>query len=345
MGSLPPPTGIQTIDISTLINSSDPVARKAKADELVAAIHIQGACALVGHDIKLGRLREAFNWSQKFFDLPYEEKAKANHPNGIVPHRGYSGIGREKCLIYTEEELKGMSGELSTDSKKALDFKEHYDIGSDGEKVHYNLWIDEVALPGFRAWAQSYYWEMEKLSRTVLEAMLLGLEVDEEAQKYFMSIHTGHQNGLRLMHYPSAHESTIDRSSLTWCPTHTDFTTYTLLMQDENQGLEIEDRLNPGTFLPATTEIEDRLYLTIGDFGEIWTNGYLPASKHRVIIPRAKDGSDITPKRYSMPYFITPAEDGITGPQYTGKPGTMPQGNYKTSTIKEHVEFRMKFQY
>ncbi|KAI5861033.1 hypothetical protein GGS23DRAFT_205663 [Durotheca rogersii] len=345
MGSLPPPAGIQTIDISTLINSNDPVARKAKADELVAAIHIQGACAIVGHGIKVDRMREALDWSRKFFDLPYEEKAKANHPNGIVPHRGYSGIGREKCLIYTEEELKNMTGELSTDFKKALDFKEHYDIGSDGEKVHYNLWIDEAALPGFRAWAQSYYWEMEKLSRTVLEAMLLGLEVDEEAQKYFMSIHTGHQNGLRLMHYPSAHESTIDRSSLTWCPTHTDFTTYTLLMQDKNQGLEIEDRLHPGTFLQATTEIEDRLYLTIGDFGEIWTNGYLPASRHRVIIPRASDGSDITPKRYSMPYFITPAEDGITGPQNTGKPGTMPPGKYKTSTIKEHIEFRMKFQY
>ncbi|KAI4862255.1 hypothetical protein F4820DRAFT_32858 [Hypoxylon rubiginosum] len=345
MGSLPPPSGIQTIDISPLINSKDPVARKAKIDELVAAIHIQGACGLVGHGIKIDRLREAFKWAQKFFDLPYEEKAKANHPNGIVPHRGYSGIGREKCLIYTEEELKSMSGELAANARKALDFKEHYDTGSDGELVHYNLWIDEHALPGFRTWAQGFYWEMEKLSRTVLQAMIDGLGVDEEAKKDFMSIHTGHQNGLRLMHYPSAHESTIDRSSLTWCPTHTDFTTYTLLMQDENQGLEIEDRLNPGTFLPATTEVEDRMYLTIGDFGEIWSNGYLPASKHRVIIPRAADGSEVTPKRYSMPYFITPAEDGICGPQYTGKLASGPRGKYKTSTIKEHVEFRMKFQY
>lgn len=185
---------------------------------------------------------------------------------------------------------------------------------------------------------------MEKLSKIVLEAMIDGLCVDEEAKKEFMSIHTGHQNGLRLMHYPSAHESTIDRSSLTWCPTHTDFTTYTLLMQDKNQGLEIEDRLNPGTFLPAHADIEDRLYLTIGDFGEIWSNGYLPASKHRVVIPRAKDG-EWTTKRYSMPYFITPAAEGICGPQYTGKPGLNPRGKYKTSTIDEHIEFRMKFQY
>ncbi|XDG08041.1 hypothetical protein ABKA04_007656 [Annulohypoxylon sp. FPYF3050] len=345
MGSLPPPSGIQTIDISALVNDTDPAARKATVDKLVEAIHVQGACGLVGHGISIKRLREAFDWSRKFFDLPYEEKAKANHPKGIVPHRGYSGVGREKCLIYTEDELKSMSGELAADFKKPLDFKEHYDIGSDGELVHYNLWIDEHALPGFRTWAQGYYWQMEDLSKVVLEAMLEGLGIDEEAKKYILKVHTGHQNGLRLMHYPSAHESTIDRSSLTWCPTHTDFTTYTLLMQDENQGLEIEDRLNPGTFLQATTEIEDRLYLTIGDFGEIWTNGYLPASKHRVIIPRAKDGGEVTPKRYSMPYFITPRHDGIAGPQATGKCGTMSAGKYKTGTIQEHIEFRMKYQY
>lgn len=123
MVSLPPPSGIQTIDISPLISSKDPFVRKAKIDELVAAIHVQGACGIVGHGIKIDRLREAFKWSAKFFDLPQEEKAKANHVQGRVPHRGYSGIGREKCLIYTEEELKSMSGELAADAKKALDFK------------------------------------------------------------------------------------------------------------------------------------------------------------------------------------------------------------------------------
>lgn len=123
MGSLPPPSGIQTIDISALVNDTDPAARKATVDKLVEAIHVQGACGLVGHGISIKRLREAFDWSRKFFDLPYEEKAKANHPKGIVPHRGYSGIGREKCLIYTEDELKSMSGELASDFKKPLDFK------------------------------------------------------------------------------------------------------------------------------------------------------------------------------------------------------------------------------
>ncbi|KAF4946631.1 hypothetical protein F66182_18580, partial [Fusarium sp. NRRL 66182] len=179
--------------------------------------------------------------------------------------------------------------------------KEHVDIGSEEEKVHHNLWIDEDALPGFRGFTTTFFWELEHLSSEILNALCLGLETDEETVKYLRSIHTGQQNGLRLIHYPAALESTIDRASTTWCPTHTDFTTFTLLFQDENQGLEIEDRLNPGTFFPATTEIEERLYLTIGDFGEIWTNGYLPASKHRVMIPQPPEGRRLTSKRYSMP--------------------------------------------
>jgi isopenicillin N synthase-like dioxygenase len=186
---------------------------------------------------------------------------------------------------------------------------------------------------------------LEGLAKEIQEALVLGLEIDRDAGDYFRKAHTGQQNGLRFMHYPVAQKSVIDRNSTTWCPTHTDFTTYTMLFQDDKQGLEIEDRLNPGEFVPATTEIEERLYLTIGDFGEIWSNGYLPASRHRVIIPEAEPGTDITPRRYSMPYFINAEHDSIASPQYTGKPGTMPRGKYKTGTVKEHIEFRMAHQY
>ncbi|KAK5991642.1 2-oxoglutarate-dependent dioxygenase htyE [Cladobotryum mycophilum] len=337
--------GLQTIDFSPFLQSKDPAVRKAKAEEIVAALHVQGTVGIVGHSLPVERLRAAFEVSRKFFALPFDEKAKASHVNGIVPHRGFSGIGREKCLVYTEEELERMEGELSPESTKPLDLKEHYDIGSDEEKVHYNLWIDEDAYPGFRAFTIGLYWELEALARAVQEALVLGLEVSEDAANDFKKNHTGQQNGLRLLHYPSASKAFIDRNPTTWCPMHTDFTTFTMLFQDDKQGLEIEDRTSPGTFLQASTEIENRLYLTIGDFGEIWSNGYLPASKHRVIIPEAMDGTDITPPRYSMPYFVNSEHDWIVGPQQTGKPGTMPNGKFKTGTVKEHIEFRMAHQY
>ena len=41
-------------------------------------------------------LDKIFAMSKRLFDLPLEEKLKAPHPEGWNPHRGYSGIGREK---------------------------------------------------------------------------------------------------------------------------------------------------------------------------------------------------------------------------------------------------------
>ncbi|KAJ5583991.1 uncharacterized protein N7459_003791 [Penicillium hispanicum] len=344
MGSISP-AGIETIDLSTYIHSNNPAERKAFADKFVSVVHEQGACGLVGHGLSAATLRDVLSKSKKFFDLPLEEKKTVDHPDGIVPHRGYSGTGRENTLIYTEEELEQMSGELSNGFKKPLDWKEHYDIGSDYDDVHKNRWIAEETLPGFRHTMKEFLLGLEQLHMDVLNALLLGLEVDPVASDYFRCLHTGHDSGFRLLHYPSALESTIDRTSTTWCPTHTDFTTFTFLVQDENQGLEIEDRNNPGTYFPAAADIEDRIWFTMGDFGELWTNGYLPASKHRVVIPPPRDGSQKTTARFSIPYFLNPKHDGILEPQSTGKPGTLLSGRFKSRSVKEHIEFRMKYQF
>ncbi|KAH8692967.1 hypothetical protein BGW36DRAFT_272053, partial [Talaromyces proteolyticus] len=284
--------------------------RKATADCLVKALHKQGGCGLVGHGLRVEAIREALARSRQFFDLPLDQKQTINHPDGIVPHRGYSGVSREKIRIYTEEELQTMSGELGTMAKKAMDWKEHYDIGSDCEPVHQNRWIDESLLPGFQPFMSDFITQLEQLHTNVLNAILLGLEVDPVSGDYFRALHTAHASGIRLLHYPSMRESEIDRTSTTWCPVHTDFTTFTFLIQDQNQGLEIEDRTSkfPNAFVAADPSIEDRLWLTMGDLGEIWTNGYLPASRHRVIIPAPVPGSrsDMTSNRYSIPYFVNP---------------------------------------
>lgn len=225
--------------------------------------------------------------------------------------------------------------------------QEHYDIGSDSETVHHNRWIDESILPGFRPFMKDFVGQLEQLHMDVLNAILLGLEVDPVAADYFRGLHTTHQSGIRLLHYPSMDESTIDRTSTTWCPVHTDFTTFTFLIQDGNQGLEIEDRTSvvPGTFIAADPSIEDRIWLTMGDFGEIWTNGYLPAAKHRVIIPPPKNGFEKTSNRYSIPYFLNPRHDGVLEPQTTGRISLVAPGQYKKIKVQDHIEFRMKYQY
>ncbi|RAK89223.1 hypothetical protein BO79DRAFT_146806, partial [Aspergillus costaricaensis CBS 115574] len=119
--------------------------------------------------------------------------------------------------------------------------QEHYDIGSDQEPFHHNRWVDEKTLPGFRAFMKDSLQKLEQLHRAVLDAPLLGLEVDPSEADYFRSLHAGPQSKIRLLHYPALLESTTDRQATTWCPSHTDFMTFTLLIQDQNQEVEVED--------------------------------------------------------------------------------------------------------
>ncbi|BCR96027.1 uncharacterized protein AKAW2_20967A [Aspergillus luchuensis] len=83
--------------------------------------------------------------------------------------------------------------------------------------------------------------KLEQLHRAVLDALLLGLEVDPSEADYFRSLHAGPQSKIQLLHYPALLELTTDRQATTWCPSHTDFTTFTFFIQDQNQELEVED--------------------------------------------------------------------------------------------------------
>lgn len=98
-------------------------------------------------------------------------------------------------------------------------------------------------------------------------------------------------------------------------------------------------------FVAAGPSIEDRIWLTMGDFGEIWSNGYLPAAKYQVIIPRPKNGFKKTSSRYSIPYFVNPRHDGVLEPQTTGKFRPVAPGQYKKIKMQDHIESGMKYQY
>jgi isopenicillin N synthase-like dioxygenase len=83
-------------------------------------------------------------------------------------------------------------------------------------------------------------------------------------------------NTLRLLHYPpdpgSADSNDVGIAA------HTDFECITLLYQSA-PGLEL--RTVDGRWLDAPTRSE-RLIVLLGDMLEVWTNGYLQATGHRV---------------------------------------------------------------
>lgn len=92
---------VHVVDLSPFTSGGDLNSRKQAAKDLAAKGQINGSVGISGHGVSPEMLRRAFEVAQKLFDLSYEDKMKAPHPDGMVPHRGYSGMGREKGAAKT----------------------------------------------------------------------------------------------------------------------------------------------------------------------------------------------------------------------------------------------------
>jgi isopenicillin N synthase-like dioxygenase len=93
---------VPIVDLSSFTSGGgDLESRKRAARDLAEKLLVNGCVGISGHGVPSDVLKEAFGVAKKLFDLPYEEKMKAPHPDATVPHRGYSGMGREKGAAKT----------------------------------------------------------------------------------------------------------------------------------------------------------------------------------------------------------------------------------------------------
>lgn len=98
------PREIPTVDISPFFTQDAWDDERLKSAKLfVDALHDFGFAKVTGHGLSTDEVSEALGWVQTLFGLPYDEKMKAPHPPGPMPHRGYSGIGKEK--VYSQEDI------------------------------------------------------------------------------------------------------------------------------------------------------------------------------------------------------------------------------------------------
>ena len=88
-----------------------------------------------------------------------------------------------------------------------------------------------------------------------------------------------------------------------------DYGLITLLYQDEIGGLEVKGTSDSWT--PAKP-IKDAVLINAGDMLEMYTNGRLPATLHRVIIPEEEIKQRTT--RQSIVFFVHPDHDTLISP-------------------------------
>ncbi|KAI0335896.1 thymine dioxygenase [Cubamyces sp. BRFM 1775] len=318
--------GIPIIDFSGFLDGS---AKDEVAKAVIESFKRWGFVYLKNFGLPTEQVDEMFEWSKKFFSQPKEVKMLAPHPG--VPHinRGYIPPGIEKFTQSNDSE------EVAEMRHKEPDVIENFSCGHDDSILGRNIWLPEGVLPGFNEACQQFFWKCYGVEISILKAIAVALGLPED---YLAKSHSGRDQSLRLMHYPSVPAQKLVDGMMSRIGAHSDFSSITLLFQDDVGGLEVESPDRPGEFI-SVPPVPGAVLVNAGDFLQRWSNDQIRSALHRVRAPPGMtDG--MTPDRYSIPYFCSTDFDLTVD----CLPGTYSEANpkkYEPITAGEYITQRL----
>jgi isopenicillin N synthase-like dioxygenase len=194
-------------------------------------------------------------------------------------------------------------------TKNARDWKEIFDVGPavlDGPLAG-NVPQWPARLPGFRATVLAHAAACERLAWRLLAA--IGTNLGAPAGLLRAAFRPRHTSFLRLNHYPrcadpaSPDAPTMPTDGHLGVHHHTDAGVLTLLLQDDQPGLQV---LHDGRWCLVEPRA-DALVVNVGDVVQVWSNDRYRAALHRVLANRDAE-------RYSAPFFLNPAAEATYAP-------------------------------
>jgi isopenicillin N synthase-like dioxygenase len=251
------------------------LAASATRRAIDAACREWGFFQIVGHGVAEPTMAVLRREMRAFFALPLSAK---------------------RAIMRTAENPWGFYDRELTQHTR--DWKQIYDFGPpDGGAIVPQL---PRELPQFAAAVARFYAECDALAFALIEVVAANLGAAPSAlQACFRPNHTSF---LRLNYYPpcplparpAAHEPAT-AGHLGVNP-HTDAGAVTLLLQDEQPGLEV---LHDGTWHLVEPR-GDALVVNIGDIVQVWSNDQYRAALHRGLVSSRAE-------RFSAPFFFNPA--------------------------------------
>lgn len=190
-------------------------------------------------------------------------------------------------------------------------------MGSPQDVDFPNKWADENALPGFREFSETFYHACQELCLQIMAACERGCGL---AQGTFVERCKPAASELRYNYYPPVSLSRLYEGTTRRGWPHTDFGLITLLFQDQQGGLQYEDRENPGQFLPLPRERPDEIAINISDTFQRWTNDFIRAGVHQVWLPSdlpqevLNNEKYVLPERRSTVFFFKAHRNAMVGP-------------------------------
>lgn len=304
-------SALPVIDLSLLTGTEQ--QRQSLARALADACLHTGFFYISNHGVTDDLINQVFRESQTLFDLPDDAKA-AIHKGHSPANRGY-------------EPLKGQTLEPGSPP----DLKEGFYIGEELDETDprvqagrfnhgSNQWPE--TLPVFRETMSDYFDTMNQLGETIMQALALSLSLPQD---FFADFCHQPLSTLRLLHYPPQPPNPAPGEK--GCGAHTDFGGITILLLDNNPGLQVWDAANdrwieanpiPGTFI-----------VNLGDMISRWTNDRYRSTLHRVVNTSGAE-------RYSVPFFYS----GNPDHEVTCLPSCLNDGeqpHYPPTTVEAHL--------
>ncbi|RWX67567.1 isopenicillin N synthase family oxygenase [Mesorhizobium sp. M4B.F.Ca.ET.089.01.1.1] len=248
--------------------------------DLRTAARDVGFFYLSGHGISASEISDVLDASRRFFALPEADKLAIEMVKSSQ-FRGYTRAG----------------GELT---KGKADWREQLDIGVERPTIAQgpgvpawtrlqgpNQWPH--ALPELKPALLAWQSKATQVAIRLLKAFALSLDQAEDA---FDAIYRDEPNHrMKIVRYPGRDATGDDQG----VGAHKDGGFLTLLLQDENKGLQVEYNGNWVNVDP----IPQTLVVNIGELLELASNGSLRATVHRVVTP--PPGVE----RISVPFFFS----------------------------------------
>ena len=279
---------IPVVDFAPFLNGSED-ARQAVAKDIGAACERVGFFYLINHGVSQALIDETFGTARTFYEQPSAQRMKSaatlEHWRGYVPSK-------------LEAEGGTVGGAIET-YRFMLDLPETDPDVKAKKPLHLpNRWPAD--LPGFKQVVQRYMEAVMSLSHHLRYAFAMALGLREE---FFEDFYKKPLVQLSLLHYrppASLREEDIEIGA----GEHRDTGAFTLLMQDDTGGLEVERK--DGVWI-AAPPMHGAYVINIGDMMMRWTNGRFVSTPHRVVNRALKP-------RYSLPFFANPDYDVTIAP-------------------------------
>ncbi|KMQ45552.1 Oxoglutarate/iron-dependent dioxygenase [Trichophyton rubrum] len=337
-------SGVPTVDISPYLADPKSDAAQKVIEDVREACISTGFFQITGHGISKSLQQNIFDAAHSFFALPLEEKKKLNAAN-FIGHRGYDVLASQS---YEEGVLP--------------DLKEGYYVGSDvlpSDPLYgrffmgQNVWpsTELLSIIQFQEPCERYHESVQHLAFKVLQLVgdtmiphghsTVGMTENMPTVLHnLIRLDKIPACPLRLLHYPSA---TRNGGSVTGKPqygasAHTDFGVITLLLQDDNPGLEVlVEKDGKQVWWPIDPN-PSAYVVNIGDMISMVTNGIYKSSMHRVVCKRPER------ERYSIVFFLDGCLNANLEPvEGFGHPEEGVGFSHKT--VEQHMTERLSMSY